>query len=170
VVSIAALTWPIADFDRFVFRAATPTSVDLVLGIVTIVTAGLVVLFYNSLERREATEKTARYPLAAGQRRPLPPAPRLQTYPFDDIKELRRSELPRLERYEWVDKNTGVVRIPIERAIDLIAERGLPHRAPAPAGEKPVAGATESPRTSAGAEAPAPQSTGAHGPAPRSAR
>jgi hypothetical protein len=124
----------------------------LVLGIVTIVTAGLVVLFYNYLERREANEKTARYPLAAGRTRPLPPQPRLQTYPFDDIKELRRSELPLLDQYAWVDKNRGVVRIPIERAMELIAERGLPYRA-APAGEV----------KSAGPAAPAPQSASQKG-------
>ena len=113
----------------------------LVLGVVTIATAGLIILFYNYLERREANEKAARYPLAAGRTRPMPPPPRLQTYPFDDIKELRRAEMPRLERYEWVDKNGGVVRIPIERAIDLIAERGLPHRTAPPAQAKPAAAA-----------------------------
>jgi hypothetical protein len=31
-----------------------------------------------------------------------------------------------LGSYDWVDKNNGVVRIPIDRAIDLVAERGLP--------------------------------------------
>jgi hypothetical protein len=31
-----------------------------------------------------------------------------------------------LESYDWVDQKNGVVRIPIERAMDLIAERGLP--------------------------------------------
>ena len=31
----AALAWPVVDFDRFVYRAATPLTVDLVLGVVT---------------------------------------------------------------------------------------------------------------------------------------
>ena len=33
-----------------------------------------------------------------------------------------------LESYGWVDQQAGAVRIPIERAIDIVAERGLPHR------------------------------------------
>jgi TRAP transporter 4TM/12TM fusion protein len=36
LLSVAALAWPIADFGAFVFRAATPTTLDLVLGVVTI--------------------------------------------------------------------------------------------------------------------------------------
>ncbi len=31
-----------------------------------------------------------------------------------------------LENYSWVDESKGVVRIPIERAMELVAERGLP--------------------------------------------
>ena len=37
VASVAALAWPIVDFDAFVFRAATPTAVDLLLGTVAVV-------------------------------------------------------------------------------------------------------------------------------------
>ncbi len=39
------------------------------LTVLTIVTMGVIALFYNFLERREAAEKTARYPLAVGQAR-----------------------------------------------------------------------------------------------------
>jgi TRAP transporter 4TM/12TM fusion protein len=35
--SIAALAWPIVDFDSFVLRAATPTAIDVALGAVTLV-------------------------------------------------------------------------------------------------------------------------------------
>src|SRR4029078_13164379 len=35
MLAVAALTWPIVDFDAFVLRAATPTAVDLVLGAIT---------------------------------------------------------------------------------------------------------------------------------------
>ena len=35
LLALAALTWPIIDFDAFVLRAATPTSLDLALGAVT---------------------------------------------------------------------------------------------------------------------------------------
>jgi hypothetical protein len=35
----------------------------------------------------------------------------------------------RLSSYGWVDREAGIVRIPIDRAMDLLAERGLPARA-----------------------------------------
>lgn len=110
------------------------------LAVLTIATAGLMVVFHHYLENREAKENPGRYPLAAGRERPLPPPPRLQTYPFDDVKDLRRSEARYIHRYEWVDQNNGVVRIPIERAMELIAERGLPHRAATPAEGAPGTG------------------------------
>ena len=37
LLTIVALMWPILDFDAFVLRAATPTGVDLTLGVITIV-------------------------------------------------------------------------------------------------------------------------------------
>jgi hypothetical protein len=40
-----------------------------------------------------------------------------------------------LNRYEWIDREKGLARIPIERAMDILAEGGLPSR-PEPAGGK----------------------------------
>jgi len=73
------------------------------------------------------------------------PTPRLQ---LDDgnqeIADLHAKEDLLLENYSWADKSQGKVRIPIERAMELIAQRGLPVAAATPeaslmAGEeKPV--------------------------------
>jgi hypothetical protein len=104
------------------------------LFLTTIVIAALMVFFYNYLEHREAVEKAPRYPMAAGQVRPLPPPPRLQSYPFQDIKSLRQEEERFLRGYGWVDESAGTVRIPIEHAMDMLAAQGLPHRAQPPAG------------------------------------
>jgi hypothetical protein len=41
---------------------------------------------------------------------------------------LRAWEDEQLHGYAWVDKGSGAVRIPIERAIEIVAERGLPAR------------------------------------------
>jgi hypothetical protein len=73
---------------------------------------------------------TQTYPLAAG-RSQEPPTPRLQTQPFKDLYLLRQAEEERLTSYAWVDKGSGVVRIPIERAMELTLQRGLPSRADA---------------------------------------
>ena len=55
-----------------------------------------------------------------------PPQPRLQSNPTGDMARFRAWENGILTNYAWVDRPAGVVRIPIERAMDLIAERGLP--------------------------------------------
>lgn len=60
--------------------------------------------------------------------RTLPPQPRLQVEPRLDLEQLRRGEEAMLHSYGWVDRNSGVVHIPIERAMDLLLEKGLPVR------------------------------------------
>ena len=67
------------------------------------------------------------------------PSPRLQTDDgYDEIYVMHQKEDLLLENYSWVDQQQGTVRIPIERAMELIVQRGLPV-APAAAEEKPLA-------------------------------
>jgi hypothetical protein len=63
----------------------------------------------------------------AGQ---IPPEPRLQTTPWEDLKQFVGSEQDYLNSYGWVDQGTGQVHIPIERAKELLLQRGIPARAP----------------------------------------
>jgi hypothetical protein len=60
--------------------------------------------------------------------RRLPPMPRLQSAPISDLNDMRAAEDQILTGYGWVDQQHGVVRIPIERAIDLLAQRGIASR------------------------------------------
>lgn len=60
--------------------------------------------------------------------RELPPLPRLQSAPIQDLKDMRDAEDKILGGYGWVDQAHGVVRIPIDRAIDLLAQRGVTAR------------------------------------------
>ena len=61
-----------------------------------------------------------------------PPGPRLQIHPARDLKQFRQDEDKKLNGYGWVDQKAGTVRIPIERAMDLLIEKGLPVRADTP--------------------------------------
>ena len=70
--------------------------------------------------------------------RPLPPTPRLQITPARDLKDTREQEHELLSSYGWVEKDKGIVRIPIDRAMDLLAERGLPPGKPEPPAKKAV--------------------------------
>jgi len=54
------------------------------------------------------------------------PAPRLEVKSGANLAELRAAEDSDLNSYGWIDRNTGTVRIPIDRAMQLILKRGLP--------------------------------------------
>jgi len=66
-------------------------------------------------------------PMAAGASQ-VPPEPRIEEHPAIGIQQLRSQEEHRLTSYGWVDKGAGRVRIPIDRAMQLQLERGLPAR------------------------------------------
>ena len=55
-----------------------------------------------------------------------PRRPRLQVRPEIDLAAFRAQEAAILTTYAWVDKEHGIVRIPVEDAMRLVAERGLP--------------------------------------------
>lgn len=54
------------------------------------------------------------------------PEPQLETNERTELNKIRLGEEETLSTYDYVDKNAGVVRIPIDRAMDLIVQRGLP--------------------------------------------
>jgi hypothetical protein len=85
--------------------------------------------FFNAREGRKAAVD---YPLAISQENRVPPEPRLQINPRQDLADLRAHEDELLRSYGWVDKNAGIVRIPIDAAIKLTLERGLPSRQETP--------------------------------------
>lgn len=52
------------------------------------------------------------------------PSPQLRTDEADELHRLQAEQRARLAGYRWVDKRAGIVAIPIERAMDIIAHRG----------------------------------------------
>jgi hypothetical protein len=56
------------------------------------------------------------------------PAPQLEINERTELNDIRLREEDTLSTYGWVDQKSGAVRIPIERAMDLLVERGLPVR------------------------------------------
>jgi hypothetical protein len=65
--------------------------------------------------------------------RTLPPEPRLQVTAPKDLKQYKGAQDKVLNNYGWVDQQAGIVRIPIERAMDILLQRGFPVRGAAPA-------------------------------------
>lgn len=59
-----------------------------------------------------------------------PPEPQLQVDPPRDLEELQKAQGEKLRGYDWADRGAGTVRIPIERAMELLVQRGLPQVQP----------------------------------------
>jgi hypothetical protein len=94
-----------------------------------LISAGIVYGAFRLFERQERAAGTLaqKYPLAAGVHKD-PPTPNLQNQPFKDIYLLRQEETEKLTSYAWVDKEGGVTRIPIDRAMEVMLQRGFPAR------------------------------------------
>ena len=102
-----------------------------VLALVGLVVLGVAIHFsvtglFDHLKEHFAALDPQPAPVLAGRPKPLPPEPRLQPDPVGDLNKMRRAEDQVLTSYGWVDKNAGVVRIPVEQALKLAAARGLP--------------------------------------------
>ena len=69
----------------------------------------------NSDTRHAAPEDASKFPF-----------PRLETNERGQLNEQRLREEETLNTYGWLDQNAGVAHIPIQRAMELIVERGLP--------------------------------------------
>jgi len=65
--------------------------------------------------------------------RTVPPEPRLQTTAPLDLQHYRADQDKTLESYGWVDPQAGIVRIPVDRAMDLLLQKGYPVRGSSPA-------------------------------------
>jgi hypothetical protein len=68
-------------------------------------------------------------PLAATEKGP-PPDPKLIPDEPHDLSSVRQEEEQVLDSYGWIDKGRGLIRIPIARAMELVAKEGLPSRPP----------------------------------------
>ncbi|MBE7553545.1 MAG: hypothetical protein HS126_20945 [Anaerolineales bacterium] len=90
---------------------------------------GLVGLMYGFLDVSTAARSAPPPPLLE-EAQGLPPGPLLQRDPEQSMRRESNETDVLLNSYGWVDKEAGVVRIPIERAIELTLERGLPTRLP----------------------------------------
>ena len=114
-----ANVWLIVKFGVWLFVSAV------------IIHVGLGFMF--ALLVKQAEEQTQEFPLATGQEQRLPASPRLQQFPVNEYYDYRLREDSVLHKYGWVNKDAGVVRMPIEDAMRVAVERGLPARAQQPA-------------------------------------
>jgi hypothetical protein len=108
----------------------------LTLAVFLVITIPMLVGVFKLLMWQDQRDQPERSPLAITEE---PPAPVLQAVPSLELGEYRRQQRKLLDEYQWIDKQQQIVRIPIDEATRLIAERGLPKAPPAPAGGAPAA-------------------------------
>lgn len=95
---------------------------------------GLVVVFriFGYVDKRVDETIARQEPGAASHVRLRPDyqGPLLQVKPEEDLRWMRDHNALDLDGYGWVDQPAGIVRLPIDRAMDLIVARGLPPVSP----------------------------------------
>ena len=82
-----------------------------------------IMMHYFSLNEPARTAGQANIPVTRAEEFPQP---RLEVKPGASLAELRAGEEADLNSYGWIDREKGKVRIPIDRAMRLILDRGLP--------------------------------------------
>ena len=100
-------------------RGITYWGVGLV--VVVLLTLALLLWLFGRFNEREVRQGHASRALPEGA--PATESPRLQISPRADMDSMRAAEDKILTSYAWIDKQNGVVGIPIERAMEIIAER-----------------------------------------------
>ena len=123
------------------------------LAIGGVLTYFIVIGLYGFLERYDRSHQPAQNPLTTPKVETRTVVkedietfaqPRLEVDERRQLNDIRLQEESTLHRYQWADEKAGVVRIPIERAMDLIVQRGLPTRpANSPTAANPGAASTK---------------------------
>jgi hypothetical protein len=113
-----------------------PKSIALFAVALVVTLAVVFVLAYTLLQRFLTVEmKSQAVPSPLSYTREPMPEPHLEVNPGQELKTMRAEEDKILKSYDWIDQEKGIMRIPIDRAIEIIAQRGLPARPQS--GEKP---------------------------------
>ncbi len=121
--------------ERSDVQARWPVLIGVVVGLFLPFTVALVALLMNTLfAPQPATPKIfAQEPRAAN-------VPRLQVYPQADLAEVRAQWQRRLNGYGWIDRAHGIVHIPIDAAMQRLAQQGLSKSGQSPLKAKPSSG------------------------------
>jgi len=123
-------------------------AVSLVIGAAAVhIAIWLLQVYLGGLDEKAYPRE---YPLANVGAPQQPPAPRLQAQPREELKNMRAEEHRILRGYGWADAQTGKVQIPIEEAMRLLGEQGLPARAAGQAAPRGLPQDSSSGRTWAG--------------------
>lgn len=92
-------------------------------------------MYFRGRDIRTAEEQSPLMAIQDG----LFPAPRLQEHPPRNLAAYHLEMEKKTESFGWVDEKAGIARIPVERALEIAAEKGLPTPRPAASKVEPAA-------------------------------
>jgi hypothetical protein len=92
--------------------------VALVIAVTVILSGGWWI--FGKLQNSAASREVQGTRLTEKER--IPPEPRLQIAPDEEWEQMLKREQAILNSYRWVDRSQGIIHIPIDRAMELIAE------------------------------------------------
>ncbi len=101
----------------FWFAAALVALTGVALGVMAVVMRG-----FAPEERELESLAPTRFAGDTGEY----PSPGVQADTAVELKKMKAEDLGRLNQYGWIDRKSGVAHIPVERAIDILAKKGLP--------------------------------------------
>jgi hypothetical protein len=111
-------------FDREInVRGIALSGIALV--VVCLVAALLMWWLLKGFEHNDEKRDVRLSPVELAHPQPPPPAPLLQRDPVKEMTEMREREDRELSQAAWIDRQHGVVRLPVEDAIDIVAARGV---------------------------------------------
>jgi hypothetical protein len=120
---------PFANLQRCAVLAAVRQSLSTTIAVLLFFSCVIIFLVvwgmmhYFRLHEPARTAGQANLPVTSSEEFPNP---RLQIKGAVDLANLRPAEEADLGSYGWIDRNSGTVRIPIDRAMQLLLDRGLP--------------------------------------------
>lgn len=98
------------------------------VGLAALVIVSLVVVYGMLVWLRRGAAERAERPVSLSVTSEPRPGPELAVDAGQSLKTMRQQEENRLKSYGWIDEEHGIVHIPIDRAIEMLAKKGLPSR------------------------------------------
>jgi hypothetical protein len=144
-------------FEATDIRVASIVRLGIALLITLFVSLFIVWATFRTMELHQFAEQPILSPLRVGMAPVLPPEPRLQGEPGSpmlgpqELRSVLSQARTQLDSSGWVNQSAGITHIPIQQAMDMIVQHGLPDVHPPPAA-KVVALATAAAARTAGAK------------------
>lgn len=106
-----------------------------ILTIIVAISIWLSLELFHYFEEHASAKKIGAVQTSEEEYQGIPPAPRIQEHPTAEMVQLLSAEEEILNNYGWVDKNAGIARVPIEKAMDMLAQsppssRGISEKQP----------------------------------------